>query len=82
MNDHLHAPAGYTQGKGPFTLWIGGWLGLSVDMDDNDKWQFLTLLRLELRPLNSSTSLQHISAGLLGKRKSQPTQRSIETLAT
>jgi hypothetical protein len=35
----------------PGIHWIGGWVGLIADMDEMEKWKFLTLPELELRSL-------------------------------
>jgi hypothetical protein len=35
----------------PCTLWVGGWVGPRAGLDDVEKIKFLTLQRLELRPL-------------------------------
>jgi hypothetical protein len=37
--------------RAPGTQWIGGWVGPRAGLDDMEKRKFLTLSRLELRPL-------------------------------
>jgi hypothetical protein len=45
-------PGRFTLGKrASSTHWIGGWVGLRAGLDGMEKWKFLTLLELELRPL-------------------------------
>jgi hypothetical protein len=45
-------PGRFTPGESaPGTHWIGGWVDLRAGLDDLEKRKFLTLPRLELRPL-------------------------------
>jgi hypothetical protein len=46
-----HPSSFTTREKAPGTHWIGGWVGPRAGLDDMDKRKFLTLPRLELRPL-------------------------------
>jgi hypothetical protein len=49
--------------RGPGTHWIGGWVDLRADMDDEEKRKFLILPGLELCPLGRparSQSLYHL----------------------
>jgi hypothetical protein len=39
----------------PGTHWIGGFVGPRASLDDVEKWKFLTLSGLELRPLGRPT---------------------------
>jgi hypothetical protein len=39
--------------RAPYTRWTGGWVVPRADLDDMEKWKFLTLLELELRLLLS-----------------------------
>jgi hypothetical protein len=41
--------------RAPFTPEIGGWVGLRAGLDDMEKWKFLALPGLELRPLSCPT---------------------------
>jgi hypothetical protein len=42
----------FTPGEtAPLNHWIGGLVGPRTGLDDTEKWQFLTLPALELRPL-------------------------------
>jgi hypothetical protein len=42
------------------THWIGGWMNPTAGMYDVDKWKFLTLPGLELRPLRRPASIQSL----------------------
>jgi hypothetical protein len=45
-------PCRFTPGKrGPGTHWIGGWVDPRAGLDGVEKFKFLTLQGLELRPL-------------------------------
>jgi hypothetical protein len=37
--------------RAPHTHWVGGWVGPRVGLDEMEKWKFLSLSGLELRPL-------------------------------
>jgi hypothetical protein len=41
--------------RAPGTHWIGGWVGPRAGLDDVEKRKFLTLPRLEIRPLGRFT---------------------------
>jgi hypothetical protein len=44
-------PGGFTAGeRAPGTHWISGWVYPRVGLDDMEKWKFLTLPGLKLRP--------------------------------
>jgi hypothetical protein len=52
VSGQLHAPATLPPRKEtPDTRWIGGWVGPKGNLDDVEKWKFLKLPALELRPL-------------------------------
>jgi hypothetical protein len=44
--------------KAPGTHWIGGWLDPRAGLDDVEKRKFLTLPKLELRPLGRAACRQ------------------------
>jgi hypothetical protein len=49
----ISRPDRFTPGeRAPVTHWIGGWVDLVAGLDDLEKRKFLTLPRLELRPLD------------------------------
>jgi hypothetical protein len=50
----------YQWERAPGTHWIGGWVGPRADVDDMNKWKFLTLPRLELWPLGRPTLRQSL----------------------
>jgi hypothetical protein len=55
------SPSRFTHGeKAPGTQWIGGWVDPRAGLD-NVKRTFLTLLRLELRPLGRTAHSQSLS---------------------
>jgi hypothetical protein len=45
--------------RAPGTHWTGAWVGPTAGVEDMDKWKFLTLLGLELRPLNCNSRKLH-----------------------
>jgi hypothetical protein len=48
----LHAPAALPPGeRAPGTHWMGGWVYPRAGLGEIEKWKFLTLPVLELRPL-------------------------------
>jgi hypothetical protein len=51
VSGQLHAPAALSLESAPGTNWIGGWVDPRAGLDDVEKWKFLTVLGLELRPL-------------------------------
>jgi hypothetical protein len=54
-------PGRFTPGEGaPGTHWIGGWVGPRAGLDDMEKWKFLTLPGLELRPLSRRARSQSL----------------------
>jgi hypothetical protein len=54
-------PYRFTPGEvAPNTSWIGGWVGLRVDLDDVEKRKFLTLLGLEIQPLGPRARSQSL----------------------
>jgi hypothetical protein len=44
----------------PGTHWIGGWVGSRTDLDDMEKWKFLAIPGLELRPLGRPAHSQSL----------------------
>jgi hypothetical protein len=50
----------YPLGKSPGTHWIGGWVDPRPGLNDMDKWKFLTLPGLELRPIGRPASSQSL----------------------
>jgi hypothetical protein len=50
----------YPRGKNPDTYCIGGWAGPRAGLNDMEKWKFLTLPGLELRPLGRPASSQSL----------------------
>jgi hypothetical protein len=55
-------PCRFTIGESvPSTHWVGGWVGPRAGLDDVEKRKFLTLLRLELRPLSRPSRSQSLS---------------------
>jgi hypothetical protein len=55
VSSQLHAPVALPPRKvppPPGTHWIGGWVDPRASLDDVQKRKFLTLPRLELRPLS------------------------------
>jgi hypothetical protein len=54
-------PRRFTPGEGaPGTHWIGGWVDPRAGLDDLVKRKFLTLPRLELRPLGLPSRSQSL----------------------
>jgi hypothetical protein len=47
-------------GRAPGTHCIGGWVDARADLDDIEKWKFLTLQGLELRPLSHPARSQSL----------------------
>jgi hypothetical protein len=50
----------YPRERDPGPHWIGGWVDPRVGLDDMEKWKFLTLSGLELRPLGRPASSQSL----------------------
>jgi hypothetical protein len=46
--------------RAPGTIELGGWVDTRVCLDDMEKWNFLTLPGLELRPLSRSALSQSL----------------------
>jgi hypothetical protein len=54
-------PGRFTPGeRAPGTHWVGGWVGPRAGLDDVEKRKFLTLPRLELRPLGRPARSQSL----------------------
>jgi hypothetical protein len=62
VSGQLHAPAALPPGKEPppSTHWIGGWVDPRASLNNMEKWKFLTLLGLELRPLGHPACSQSL----------------------
>jgi hypothetical protein len=58
-------PAFYPRGRSPGTHWIGGWVDPRAGMSDIEKWKFLTLPGLLLRPLGRPARSQMLYSYVL-----------------
>jgi hypothetical protein len=59
-NRHWLEVSGQLQSPAALFHWIGGWVGPRNGQDDIEKRKFLTLTRLELRPISRPTSSQSL----------------------
>jgi hypothetical protein len=61
VSGEFHVPAALPPGeRASFTHLIGGWVCPTAGLDDTEKWKFLTLPGLELRPLNRPARTQSL----------------------